>query len=104
MNDDTGEDRAMSVIVGSGRPARKANVWLRQSDNENVLYDPDTGAVHVLNATAMAIWVLCDGHNDPDEMVDAICELSGLPREVVLEDVRRILLQFVEADIVDWRT
>ena len=35
-------------------------------------------------------------------MVDAICELSGLPREVVEEDVRRILLQFEEADILTW--
>ena len=39
----------------------------------------------------------------PDEMVDAICELSGLPREVVEEDVRRVLLQFEEADILTWR-
>ena len=36
-------------------------------------------------------------------MVDAICELSGLPREVVEEDVRRILLQFEEADILTWK-
>ena len=44
-----------------------------------------------------------DGDTDPDEMVDAICELSGLPREVVVEDVRRILLQFEEADILTWK-
>ncbi|MEO8424606.1 MAG: HPr-rel-A system PqqD family peptide chaperone [Actinomycetota bacterium] len=90
-------------MTRSGRPTRKANVWLRQSETENVVYDPDSGAVHMLNATAMAIWVLCDGQTDPDEMVDAICELSGLPPEVIAEDVRRILLQFEEADILTWR-
>jgi len=47
--------------------------------------------------------VLCDGETTPDEMIDAICQLSGLPREVVLEDVRRILLRFEEADILSWR-
>ena len=93
----------MSLLVRNGKPARKSDVWLRQSDKENVVYDPETRTVHMLNTTAMAIWVLCDGDTDPEEMVDAICELSGLPREVVEEDVRRVLLQFEEADILSWR-
>lgn len=93
----------MSILVRKGNPIRKPEVWLRQADNENVVYDPETGAVHILNATATAIWVLCDGETTPDEMVEAICELSGLPREVVVEDLRRILLQFEEADILSWK-
>ena len=93
----------MTVLLRSGFPARKPGVWLRQAEDENVVYDPDTSAVHLLNVTATAIWVLCDGATTPDEMVDAICELSGLPREVVVEDVRRILLQFEEADILVWK-
>lgn len=93
----------MSVVLQDGKPARKNDVWLRQSEKENIVYDPETSSVHLLNSTAMAIWVLCDGETDPDEMVDAICELSGLPREVVLEDVERILLQFSEANIVTWQ-
>ena len=93
----------MSILVRTGNPIRKAEVWLRQADNENVVYDPETSAVHILNVTATAIWVLCDGETTPEEMVAAICELSGLPREVVVEDVRRILLQFEEADILTWK-
>ena len=93
----------MSILVRTGKPTRKSEVWLRQADTENAVYDPGTSTVHLLNATAMAIWVLCDGDTDPDEMVDAICELSGLPRDVVVEDVRRILLQFEEADILTWK-
>jgi hypothetical protein len=93
----------MSVLIRSGKPTRKPDVWLRQTETENAVYDPATGAVHLLNATAMAIWALCDGETEPDEMVDAICELSRLPREVVIEDVRRILLQFEEADILTWK-
>jgi hypothetical protein len=92
----------MSILVREGNPLRKPEVWLRQADNENVVFDPETNAVHILNATATAIWVLCDGETTPDEMVDAVCELSGLPREVVVEDLRRILLQFEEADILTW--
>jgi len=92
----------MSILVRNGNPVRKPETWLRQAGDENVVYDPETEAVHLLNATATAIWVLCDGETTPDEMVDAICELSGLPREVVVEDVRRILLQFDEAAILTW--
>ena len=92
----------MSVLMRDGKPARKSDVWMRQSDKENVVFDPDTSSVHMLNTTAMAIWVLCDGDTDPDEMVDAICELSGLPHEVVEEDVRRILLEFEAAGILKW--
>ena len=92
----------MSVDTRTGKPARKPDVWLRRSDTENVVYDPDTGTVHMMNATAMAIWVLCDGDTDPEEMVGAICELSGLPRDVVVEDVRRILLEFEKAKILTW--
>jgi coenzyme PQQ synthesis protein D (PqqD) len=93
----------VSVLIRKGYPARKPQVWLRQSGQENAVFDPETSALHLLNATATAIWVLCDGETTPDEMVEAICELSGLPGEVVTEDVRRILLQFEEADILMWR-
>jgi PqqD family protein of HPr-rel-A system len=84
----------------ANRPVRKPGVWLRSSDNENVVFDPQTDSVHFLNATAMAIWVLCDGETTADEMIGAICELSGLPPDVVAEDVQQTLLRFVEADIV----
>ena len=93
----------MSMLLRDGKPARKADVWLRQSETENVVFDPSSGTVHMLNATAMAIWVLCDGETDPEEMVEAICELSGLHHDIVVEDVRRILLQFEEADILTWK-
>jgi PqqD family protein of HPr-rel-A system len=82
------------------RPARRPDVWLRQADTENVVFDPSTGAVHILNATALAIWELCDGETLTEEMVEAICGLSGLPRDVVEEDVERILGEFKQAGIL----
>jgi Coenzyme PQQ synthesis protein D (PqqD) len=92
----------VSVTLRTGKPARKADVWLRRSDTENVVFDPTTNAVHLLNPTAMAIWVLCDGDNETAEMVDAICELTGLPHDVVVDDVNRILTEFETAQILSW--
>lgn len=84
------------------RPLRKPGLFLRQAKGENAVYDPETGNVHLLNETAWAIWDLCDGDTDPEEMIDAICELSRMHRDLVGEDVRRILAEFDEAGILRW--
>jgi len=88
--------------VRQARPARNSQVWLRQAGSESVVYDPGRESVHVMNATAVAIWVLCDGDTAPAEMIEAICQLSGLPYDVVLEDVSRILDEFEDAGIISW--
>ena len=83
-------------------PLRRPGVWLRQAGHENAIVDPTTGAVHMLNDTALAIWHLCDGGTSPDEMVQAICDVSRLHQEVVEEDVTRILGEFDAAGILAW--
>ena len=84
-------------------PVRNPEVWLRQAGSENVAFDPARGVLHAMNPTAAAIWALCDGGTEPAEMIDAVCELSKLPYEVVTDDVERILRQFEEAGMIDWR-
>lgn len=93
----------MTVTLLGGRPIRNPQVWLRQAGRENVLYNPSTESVHLLNNTALAIWELCDGETNPQEMINAICQVSSLPSEVVAEDVSRILTEFGEAGLVTWR-
>ena len=84
------------------KPRRKEGLFLRQAKDENAVYDPSTGKIHLLNATAWAIWDLCDGETDPEEMIDAICEISRMHRDLVSEDVRRILGEFDEAGLLVW--
>ena len=91
----------MTEGVGQ-RPRRRRGVWLRTSGEENAVYDPATGGLHLLNETARAIWELCDGETTPDEMVTAICEVSGLHPEVVAEDVHRTLAEFESLRILNW--
>ena len=55
-----------------------------------------------LNDTALAIWDLCDGETWPKEMVRAICEVSGLHEDVVIEDIARTLNEFEEAGLLVW--
>ena len=84
------------------RPLRKDGLFVRQARGENAVYDPATGQVHLLNATAYAIWDLCDGSTDPEEMIDAICEISRMHRDLVSEDVRRVLSEFDAAGLLRW--
>jgi hypothetical protein len=77
-------------------------VTLRRSADEIMLYDPVQDRIHMINDTAAAIWDLCDGETDPDEMDAAICQLTGLPDAVVEEDVARLLLGFHEAGLIAW--
>jgi Coenzyme PQQ synthesis protein D (PqqD) len=93
----------VNASLRSGFPVRQPDLWLRQSESENAIYDPATDEVHLLNATAVAIWTLCDGSTTPAEMIQAVCDLSGLPEDVAGEDVDRILGQFEDARIVGWR-
>jgi hypothetical protein len=92
----------MSLRLHAGRPARKPEVWLRKTDNEIAMYDPLGNRVHLLNDTALAIWELCDGNTEPDEMITAICELCDMHHDVVSEDVTRILTEFDKAGLIQW--
>jgi hypothetical protein len=92
----------MTTQTRGRRPLRSTEVWLRQAADENVVVDRATGAVHVLNSTAFALWVLCDGDTEPDEVIDAVCHLTGLPREVVEEDVLRTFADLEQAQLIRW--
>ena len=84
------------------RPLRKDGVTLRRSGGEILLYDAAEDRVHVINPPAAAIWDLCDGRTEPDEMVVAICQLTGMPEEVVDEDVARLLGGLDDAHLIVW--
>ena len=92
----------MSSITRQGCPASKRDVWVRQTQGENALYDPATGTVHMLNETAQAIWELCDGETLPEEMISAICQLFSMHRDVVTEDIERILGDLDRAGLISW--
>ncbi len=84
------------------RPARRSEVWLHQTRSENALFDPSTGALHLLNDTALAIWELCDGETSPEEMVEAICDLCSMHPDVVIEDLERVLEHFERSGLLHW--
>lgn len=69
--------------------------------NETLLLDSTGGAVHVLNATALVIWQLCDGKHTPSAIVSALhaqFDLQGV--DTVAEDVKQTLTLFSDKGLL----
>jgi hypothetical protein len=66
-------DRSQSISLES-RLATSPNLVLREEDDCALIYDPDTGAVRLLNPTAVAVWKLLDGRRTLAEVVEALRE------------------------------
>lgn len=77
MNDDT-------------RPVHHPAVETAVLGPEAVLYDERSGAVHHLNESACAIWILLDGRPVRD-VVATLSRASGLPPAMIREDVVRTI-------------
>jgi hypothetical protein len=71
------------------------NLVLREEGDEGaLLYDPDTGAVRILNLTAVAVWKLLEAERTASEVIRALKEqfegLDGEAEEQVLQMVREL--------------
>lgn len=87
-------------MIGTRGPARRPDVLVRRDPDRTLLVDPRSGATHLLNHTALAVWELCDGLTSPEEMVAAVCDLCGLPPAVVDDDITRVLGELRRADLL----
>jgi len=91
MTDDTRGDGGVGRV-----PRARPEVVFRSVAEDWVLYDPRNRDLHVLNATAAAVWSCCDGTLDEEGIVGELMEhLEGAPDpETVRADVREALERF----------
>lgn len=83
------------------RPIRKGQAWVQRDGDQTAVFNPETGFLHMLNPSALAIWELCDGETTAAEMAAAIDEVTGLGTEASLTDVRSGLTSLRDADLVE---
>jgi hypothetical protein len=81
-------------------PRRRSSLDVRHDGDHAVVVDRHGREVGDLNATALALWELCDGATSPEEMVDAVCSLWAIPHDVAERDVTATLEQLVEVGLV----
>ena len=68
----------------AARPkARAEGVVVRELDGEVLVYDLDTHRAVCLNASAAAVWRLCDGRRTPSDIRRALGKADAVPEEFV---------------------
>ena len=64
-------------------------------------YDRANQRVHVLNASAREIHLLCDGTRTLEQIAGTLVETYGIDMETALDDLRATLKRFVELGLVE---
>ena len=85
----------------SNYPQRKGESVQSGGSDGWTIYEPEADSLHVLNASAKAIWDLCDGSTRPEEMASAIAELTGLSVEQAGADVDATLGALKQLGLVE---
>jgi PqqD family protein of HPr-rel-A system len=82
-------------------PTRVDPLEVNEAEDGLVVYDPGSGMVHHLNATAAVTFDLCDGSRDPDAIARLLGEAFGLeapPREEALAGLNEL----AERGLIRW--
>ncbi|MBN2309547.1 MAG: PqqD family protein [Candidatus Hydrogenedentes bacterium] len=81
--------------AGAPLPRKRAGVQVQEFGGEVVLFDEDGRRVHVLNATAQAIWRSCDGVTTLESLVGELAAaFSGVDDGTLRADIAATLERF----------
>jgi hypothetical protein len=83
-----------------GNPKKREDILQRDLDDGCVLQVPEQPQVFTLNITAALVWELCDGKHSPDRIADEIVASCEKTRAEVIDDVRAIVRDFREKNLL----
>lgn len=93
----------MNEIGPRDVPRRRPGLIIEHRPHGAVIVDAAGTEVVSLDDTAAALWELCDGETDVDEIADAVCTVWNVERDVAHRDVRTTLKVLGEAGVLDWQ-
>jgi hypothetical protein len=82
------------------RPSPMPGIETQTTGNELLVHDTAKAKVHVVNATAGRIFMLCDGDRAVAEIVDSVVAEWGIEPELARVDVERVLADFVQLGLL----
>ena len=82
------------------RPCRRDDLVTRELDDELLVYDPVSDESVLLNASAAAIVVLCDGTRTVPESVDGVHTRVPDAGPTVPEEVRDVIDQLSKTGLI----
>jgi hypothetical protein len=74
---------------------------VRDAGDETAVFDPSTGVLAQLNATAFAIWRACDGETTPEEIATALADLTGLSSQQILGEVEATIGTLLDQGLLE---
>lgn len=92
-----------SVLSSTRCPQQTPGIIEYEIDDEVVLYEPRSEAVHMLNPTAAVVWWLCDGEHGIDGISQELAGLYELDPRDLRRDVGEILRGFLDSRLIGWR-
>ena len=92
----------MSEIGAGDVPRRRRGLTVRHHPEGAVIVDADGVEAVSLDDTAAALWELCDGETDVEEITEAVCTVWNVEPEVARRDVRMTLRVLGDAGVLDW--
>jgi hypothetical protein len=82
-------------------PRRREDVQAKRLESEWILYDTESGSLHVVNEMAHFVWGLCDGTLSRSDMARRIAESYQVPEgQDVSGDLEKILDEFGELGLL----
>lgn len=82
------------MTTSDRRPHLRADLIVRQIEEDFVVYDPITDGTALLNAAAAAMLEFCDGHHTAEEIASDVAQLFALEADAVTRDVQTALADF----------
>ena len=84
------------------KPMRKDSVLRGSKGDETVLYNEESGAIHVLNPTALLVWNLCDGEHSIEEIENTMrAEFSVSEDQSVSKDIEEVIERFSKEGLLE---
>lgn len=85
--ENTAESTSRLELSPTTRPERVgSDQAARDLGDELVLHEPEGGRIHVLNASARRIFLMCDGSRDLGAIAAGLAEHFGIDEETALRD------------------
>ncbi len=87
------------MTAGLAGPKRRPDLLFDEAGAELVVFDPATDLAHVLNETAAAIFLLCDGRS-LNSIVRELARIPGAEAADIPGDVARLVASFEEKGLL----
>ncbi|MCE1245696.1 MAG: HPr-rel-A system PqqD family peptide chaperone [Firmicutes bacterium] len=83
------------------KPIKKQNLTLTDADDESILYDSESGQIHVLNQVGARIWDLCNGERTHAEIALFIKDEFETDEKTAASDTDEFISQLRELQLID---